>query len=251
MTKQIFIANWKMNLSLEGRENLANNFKKELGEIKDQDIVICPSTVSLIPIANIIKDSQLQLGAQNVFWKNSGAYTGEDSPVILKDIGCRYVIVGHSERREYLKETDEMVNKKVQACLENNLTPILCIGETREARQEGQTDNVLHNQLINDLARIDLVDREQLIIAYEPVWAIGSGNIVEREEVKRVLELIRQTLINLYPLTIVNNNVRIIYGGSVEPGNIREFSNLELLNGFLLGGASLEVNKFKTIVQSL
>lgn len=251
MIKPIFIANWKMNLSLKNQESLANDFKKELGGIEDKDIVICPSTASLIPLAGIIKNSQLQLGAQNVFWAETGAYTGETSPISLAEIGCRYVIVGHSERRQYLKETDEMVNKKVEACLANKLTPILCIGETREARQEGQTDNVLYHQLINDLADSHLVDQEQLIIAYEPVWAIGSGNIVDQDEARRIFELIRQTLINLYPLTIVSNNVRIIYGGSVEPSNVKEFSGLELLSGFLLGGASLEVNKFKAIVKSL
>src|SRR3989338_6950056 len=251
MPQPILIANWKMNLSLKELENLANDFKKELGGIQDKDIIICPSTVSLITMAGLIGDSYLQLGAQNVFWQDSGAYTGETSPMILKEIGCRYVIVGHSERRQYLNETDEMVNKKVQACLANNLMPILCIGETSETRQEGKTDNVLHRQLISGLDSVNLIDQEQLIIAYEPTWAIGSGLIADPEEVERVFALIRQTLVNLYPLTIVNNNVRIIYGGSVDASNIAGFSEIELLAGFLVGGASLEVGKFKEIVKFL
>ncbi|MDO8669120.1 MAG: triose-phosphate isomerase [Candidatus Buchananbacteria bacterium] len=251
MKKPIIIANWKMNLSFQKTLDLTSQVKDDLSEIKDKDIIVCPSAVALSSVAGLIKNTNLKLGAQNVFWEENGAYTGETSPAVLQEIGCQYTIVGHSERRKYLGETNLMVNKKVNICLENNLTPILCIGETKDERHEGLTDNVLYHQLKECLDGVNIVDNEDIVIAYEPVWAIGSGDIAEPEEVARVFELIQQVLIDIYPLTVVKNNVRMVYGGSVDSDGAVGFSQLKLLDGFLVGGASLEINKFKEIVKSL
>ena len=251
MKKKIAIANWKMNLSLGERDELAEAVKRELGKVADKDVVICPSTISLMQVGKIISNSSIQLGAQDVFWEETGAYTGETSPSILKAIDCLYAIVGHSERRKYVGETDEMVNKKIDACLENGLTPIFCVGETDDERSNGLTDNVILNQLKRGLKGIELVSDEQIVVAYEPVWAIGSGNAVEPRELDRVLQVIKQAMIDLYPLTIAQNNVRMVYGGSVDADNISGFLELDLLDGFLIGGASLNIDKFKKIVESL
>jgi len=249
--KPIVIANWKMNLSLKQRGDLAFNFKNKIKNIDNKDIVVCPSVISLMQVGEIIRDGDIQLGAQDIFWEETGAYTGEISPAILYDLNCRYAIVGHSERRQYLGETDEMINKKIDACLENNIIPIFCIGETMNERHNNQTDNILLSQIRKGLAGIDVVGEEKIVVAYEPVWAIGSGQVVTPEELERVLKLIRQSLINIYPLTIVNNNVRIIYGGSVNPDNVLGFSKLDLLDGFLVGGASLNVDQFNKIIKAL
>ncbi len=251
MTKPIFIANWKMNLTLKERENLALAVKKELAaEAGGKDIVICPPFVSLASIGEILKGSGIKLGAQDVFWEETGAYTGEISPVILKEINCQYAIVGHSERRQYLGETDEMVNKKTAACLDSGLTPIICVGETLEERRDNRTGAVVHLQVSRALEGIDLVDAEQIIIAYEPVWVIGSGRPISPEDAGEALAVIRQALIDLYPLTIINNNIRLVYGGSIGSDSAREFSELDLMRGFLVGGASLDAKEFCRIVKS-
>jgi len=249
MDKPILIANWKMNLTLKEREDLAQEIKDRLGEEKDKEVVICPPFVSLASIGEIIRDSAIELGAQDVFWEETGAYTGEISPIVLKELACRYVIVGHSERRRFLGETDEMVNKKTAACLENGLTPIVCVGETLEERKRNDTATVVHLQLSRALDGIDLVGKEKLVIAYEPVWAIGTGQPIEPEAAGAVFAVIWQTLIDNYPLTIVNNNIRLVYGGSVEPENAGAFARLEHMKGFLIGGASLDAGEFSRIVK--
>lgn len=249
MVKPIFIANWKMNLTLKERVALAQQIKDDWGKNTDKEIVICPPFISLVQLAEIFKNSHIKLGAQDVFWEETGAYTGEISPLILKEIDCQYVIIGHSERRQYLAETDEMVNKKVAACLDNGLTPIICVGESLEQRQRNDSATVVHWQLNRALEGIELVDNEQLVIAYEPIWAIGTGRPIEPSDAQEILQVIRQTLIDHYPLTIVNNNIRLIYGGSVEPDNCADFSAVDYLAGFLVGGASLKMELFNQIVK--
>jgi triosephosphate isomerase len=251
MKKPIIIANWKMNLSLSEREKLAYAIKEKNVTPQKYDMVICPSSVSLIQIRDVIDGSGIDLGAQDVFWEETGAYTGEISPKILKDLNCKYAIVGHSERRQHLGETDEMINKKVEASIDNGLVPILCVGETRQERHENQTDNVILSQIRQDLKGVEIIGDESLVIAYEPVWAIGSGEVVEPDEIDRVFTLIRQVLIDTYPLTIVENNVRMVYGGSVNPDNVDGFSKLKMLDGFLVGGASLDADKFNKIAKTL
>lgn len=251
MKKPIIIANWKMKLSFKQASFLAKDFKKSLKSIKDKDIVICPSAVSLAEVGGILKKSNIDLGAQNMFWQDNGAYTGETSPTVLKELGCHYVIVGHSERRQYLHETNLMINKKIDQALDTKLVPIICIGETKDERHDGLTDNVLYHQLKECLHGVHLIKGEDIIIAYEPVWAIGSGDVVDADEAERVFKLINQVLIDIYPLTIVRNNVRMIYGGGIDSSNISSFSDIKLLDGFLVGGASLDTNKFKDIITAL
>ncbi|HLD28124.1 MAG TPA: triose-phosphate isomerase [Patescibacteria group bacterium] len=247
--KPIIIANWKINLSLKKQLALAVELKKQLAGVKGKDVVVCPSFVSLAAISGELKKSNIFLGAQDVFWEKTGAYTGEVSPDILRELNCKYVIVGHSERRQYVGETDEMVKKKVETCLGNDLTPIICVGETRAERVEGQTNNVIWHQMNKALENISLIEAEHVIIAYEPRWAIGTGKTVEVEDMEDVFKVIRQTLIDLYPLTIVNNNVRLIYGGSVDASNAKEIVNSELISGLLIGTASLDAKEFAQIVK--
>lgn len=248
--KSIIIANWKMNLSPGQETELTSAFKKELNSKKNQEVVICPSFLGLEKVAGILKGADLVLGAQDAFWEKAGAYTGQISPKFLKELGCEYAILGHSERRENLNETDEMVNKKVSACLENEMTPIICVGENFDQKQEGQTHFVVLHQLSQALKNIDLVEDEKLIIAYEPVWVIGRGQAVDPEEAEDVFEIIHQTLVDLYPSTIVKNNIRLIYGGSVDVDNAAGFMALDLCHGFLVGGASLDVERFAGVLNS-
>lgn len=240
-----------MDSELSERLVLAKKLKKDLNRVKNKEVVICPSFISLAKVAEILKGNGIVLGAQDVFWEESGAYTGEVSPLVLKDLNCRYVIVGHSERRAYLGETSEMVNKKAASCLEHGLTPIICLGETLQERQDGQTNNVVFHQLRQALAGIDLVSSEQLVVAYEPVWVIGRGEPALPQQVADAFELIHQTLVDHYPLTIVKNNVRLVYGGSVNSKNAAEFMNLDYLNGFLVGGASLDAKEFIALVKNI
>jgi triosephosphate isomerase len=246
--KPLIIANWKMNLSLTERTVLALEVKDSMGSIDTVDIVLCPSFVSLTTVQNIITDSKLHLGSQDVFWEKSGAYTGEESPAVLYELGCRYALVGHSERRQHLGETSEMVHKKVERCLEHRLTPVVCVGETFEQRQRGQTDNVIYEQISKALSGIVLTDHDQLVIAYEPVWVIGSGQAIDVYEASQVFQVIYQTLVDSIPPTILKNNVRIIYGGSVDAHNTQEFLDIEHCSGLLIGGASLKAQTFNEIV---
>lgn len=249
MNKPIAIANWKMNLSANEEADLADGIKNKAKDISGIDLVLCPSFIGLSAVSDAIKNTNIKLGAQDVFWQERGAYTGAISPASLKRVGCNYVIIGHSERRQNFGETNEMANKKIAACLEFGLTPIVCIGETLAEKQDGQTDNIILKQLNESLANIDLVGQEEIIITYEPVWAIsGSGHIANAESVDYVLKLIKHAIFNFWPSHIAASNVRLAYGGSVEGDKIDEFLKLDLLNGFLVGGASLNAEKFIGII---
>ncbi len=237
-----------MNLTLTERTVLAVELKESLGEVESADIVLCPSFVSLATVKNIIADSKLQIGSQDVFWEKAGAYTGEESPAVLYELGCRYTLVGHSERRQYLSETNEMVHKKIERCLEHRLIPVLCVGETFDQRQRGQTDNVIYEQITKALSGIVLTEHDQLVVAYEPVWVIGSGQAIDVGEATQVFQVIYQTLVDSVPSTILKNNVRIIYGGSVDAHNAQAFLDIEHCNGLLVGGASLKAQTFNEIV---
>ncbi|MFH1225834.1 MAG: triose-phosphate isomerase [bacterium] len=247
----IIIANWKMNLRAQERVNLVNQLKKELSSIKGAEIVLCPSFISLQEVGRLIKEANLKLGAQDIFWEEKGAYTGEVSPLMLEEMGCEYVIVGHSERRKYLGETEEMIHKKIRIVLKEKLTPILCIGETFEERQDGAKDYVIMRQMNSALEGIELIDGQKVIIAYEPVWVIGSGQAVQPSEAGQTRDLIRQTLLDLFPIEIINNNFRIIYGGSVNSANVRQFLSEANMDGVLVGGASLKAEEFVGIVKNV
>ncbi len=221
-------------------ESLAfvQKFKSEIeNTVEGKEIVLCAPFTSLTAMSKHLHGSRIMLGAQNVHWEAEGAYTGEISGGMLKEIGVSYVIVGHSERRQYFGETDETVNLRLKAAQKWGLKPILCVGETKEQRDAGETENIIINQLKEDLLGID---QTNLIIAYEPIWAIGTGDTCESTEANRVIGIIRQQL--------DNKDVSIQYGGSVKPGNVDEIMSQPEIDGALVGGASLEPSNFARIV---
>jgi len=251
MKKKIIIGNWKMSLSHRQALDLAENLLEQNNQSEKVEVVVCPAFISLLGVAEKILNSGIKLGAQDCFWHEEGAFTGEVSPLNLRDIGCEYVIVGHSERRGYLNETDQMVNQKVKAVLENNLTPIICVGETLVERQSSSKDFVIMNQVNKALEGIELSGNQKLIIAYEPVWVIGSGQAVEPREAEHTNQVIRQLLIDMYPLEVVNEKFNLIYGGSVNPVNIKQFLLQPTVEGALVGGASLEAETFWQIIKAV
>ncbi|MBT3689931.1 triose-phosphate isomerase [bacterium] len=249
MKKNIIIANWKMSLTdLEAIE-LSKKLVKKLKKQNEVDVAICPSHTALDRVASEIKRSEIKLGAQNCFWEDTGSFTGAISPKVLNELNCSYVIIGHSERREHLNETDGMVNKKVKAALANNLIPIICVGETFSERQEGHKDFKIMEQVSKAIKDVELNNKE-IIIAYEPVWVIGSGQAVEPVEAEHTMQVIRQVIIDNFSPEIFDTQVRLIYGGSIDKDNILEFVNQPSIEGALVGGASLDVDKFVPIIDA-
>lgn len=273
--KIYLIANWKMQLLNREAENLASQilqeYKKKEEQEKGLEIILCPSFTALAQVSTIIKgdssvaplpqnDIRLKLGAQDVFYHEKGAYTGEVSVLQLKEIGVEYVLIGHSERRQHLNETDEDVNRKVNICLDNGLTPILCVGETFDERRIGKTDLVLIRQVSRALEDVELprpdgnrdsASKIELIIAYEPVWVIGSGQAVKPEEAEHVARVIKHTLLDFFDKETIEKNITIIYGGSVDADCISDFIMPGLLDGVLVGGASLTAEKFIPLITQL
>jgi triosephosphate isomerase len=248
MRRIVIVGNWKMNKTISEAIELANGLRRNLYEISNIEIVLCPPFTALNEVYEIISETNISLGAQNVFWEEKGAYTGEISITMLKDVGCRYVILGHSERRKYFNETDESINKKINAVIKSGLVPIVCVGETLEQRKKNQTFDIVKTQLFSCLKNISLRDPSRLIIAYEPVWAIGTGKNATPQQAEEVHEFIRGKLNSIF-----NNNVadtiRIQYGGSVNPQNIKDLINEQDIDGALVGGASLDINFFTEIVK--
>jgi len=237
--------NWKMNTTLSEAIELVNEMRRELDEIGNVDKVICPPFISLAAVRELINGSSIKLGAQNIYFEEKGAYTGEISPLMLSDL-CEFVIIGHSERRHYFNETGEIVNKKVQAALGVGLKPILCVGERLEENEAGRTEEVVTEQLRSSLAKIDYLSG--LIIAYEPVWAIGTGKAATGKQANETIGLIRRNISELYDGEIAQD-MRILYGGSVNAANTTEFLNQPEIDGALVGGASLKANQFLSIVK--
>ena len=249
--KPIIIANWKMNLGSAESERLAKEIRKSIKNksLEKADVVLAPSFSALTKVAEEIKGQDLALCAQDVFWEERGAFTGCESPRFLRELGCQYVIVGHSELRQNSGETDEMVHKKLKAVLAAGLIPILCVGETYDERREGMTGNVLLRQVNSALQGVNLLPHEQLVVAYEPVWVIGSGKAIEPQETEEAFRIIWQQVVDNVPLSIARSNVRIIYGGSVDPSNASDFVGLDHFAGFLVGGSSLHAEKFAQIIE--
>lgn len=254
----IILANWKMNLSTFESVGLAKKIVKGWSEIKTKDnkkpdfeLVLCPSFPAIALVEQVIKKSDIKLGAQNVFWKQVGPYTGEVSPEVLREIGVSYVVVGHSERRQYLKETDVMVQHKLLAVLAQSLTPVLCVGETFSERQAGHKNIVVGRQVQAALAGVELGIEQQLVVAYEPVWVIGSGQAITHQEMVETAKVIKQVLIDMWPLEVVERQVRIIYGGSVDANNIMTCVGEEPLSGVLVGGASQDYNRLLPLLKQL
>lgn len=248
MRRKIIAGNWKMNKTAKEAVDLVAGLKNQLKSIQDVDIVVCPPFTALTEVAKIIQGTNIQLGAQNVYWEDAGAYTGEVSSVMLKELGCAYVIVGHSERRQYFGETNDTVNKKAKAVLAHKLTPIICVGERLEEREQNKTFEVLKDHIENGLKGITGEEAKKIIIAYEPVWAIGTGKTATPQQAQEAHSFIRGLLKELYDKE-ASQVIRIQYGGSVKPDNIAELMAQPDLDGALVGGASLKLDSFVKIVE--
>jgi triosephosphate isomerase (TIM) len=238
MPKTIIAGNWKMNKTQAESKDFLSEFLPAIAESDEsREIVLCVPFTCLSSLSQNLHGSRVRLGAQNVHWEDNGAYTGEISGSMLTEIGVHYVIIGHSERRQFFGETDETVNLRLKAAQKYGLIPILCVGETKAQRDAKETENVIFNQLKQDLVG---VDQTNLVIAYEPIWAIGTGDTCESTEANRVIGLIRGQL--------TNQDVTIQYGGSVNPSNIDEIMAQSEINGALVGGASLQADSFARLV---
>lgn len=248
MRRPIIAGNWKMNKTITEAIELVNGFKRELYNIEDIDIVVCPPFTALSEVAELLIDSNIQLGAQDLFWEQNGAFTGEVSAPMLKDAGAKYVIIGHSERRQYFNETNESVNKKLKRALSAGLIPIVCVGERVEEREANKTFDVVDDHIVNGLKDITGEDISNVIIAYEPVWAIGTGKNATPQQAQEVHKFIRDILAKIYSKEIASS-IRIQYGGSVTPENVCSLMSEPDLDGALVGGASLKVDSFIDIVK--
>jgi len=244
----IVVANWKMNLTISEAIRLATEVKNTISGKRDVDVVLAPPFTSLHSVSIALDTSNIFIAAQNMHYEDSGAFTGEISPLMLTGIGCKFVILGHSERRTYFSETNSNVNKKLLKAIENSLIPIVCIGETLDEREKNKTFQVLETQVRECIVNIEKPDTEEVIIAYEPIWAIGTGKAASASDAENVHQFVRNLLGEILGKTVANKT-RIIYGGSVKPQNCREFVDQKNIDGFLVGGASLDASSFAKIVQ--
>ncbi|MGM0442013.1 MAG: triose-phosphate isomerase [Elusimicrobiota bacterium] len=248
MRKPYIAGNWKMNKTNKEAVQMVQEFKNLVSDVEEVDMMIAPPYTALPVLNEVLKDSNIMLGAQNMHQETSGAYTGEISPDMLKDTGCGWVILGHSERREYFGCTDELVNKKLKVAMDKDLKPIICLGEKLEQREAGKAFDVIKGQLDIALKDITAEHASSLTIAYEPVWAIGTGKTATPEQANEVHEFIRENLSEKFGPEI-GSGIRILYGGSVKPYNVKELMQEENIDGGLIGGASLEAESFSKIVK--
>jgi triosephosphate isomerase len=261
MRRPLIAGNWKMHLTPSEGAALATQLRQRIGMRSDVEILLCPAFVALQAVAEAIRGSELKLGAQNVFWRDVGAFTGQVSPPMLAAVGCEYVILGHSEARgrfgvtdpdldasllPYFSETEATLNRKLRAVLPHGLKPILCVGETLAEREAGQTEPVIRAQLEGALAGLASDELYELVVAYEPVWAIGTGQVCDADEANRVCGFIRQTLREMYDAEMAEF-VRILYGGSVKASNAHALLHQPEIDGALVGGASLSAEEFEQI----
>jgi len=246
---RIIAGNWKMYKTVDEAGALIGDLKGRVKDASGVEIVVCPPFTALSAVREVLRGSNIELGAQNMHWEDEGAFTGEVSPVMLRNLGCMYVILGHSERRTYFGETDEGVNRKVKAALLNGLLPIICVGETLKEREEGKTEEVVTRQTKAALGGVKTNGAERIVIAYEPVWAIGTGRTASADEANRVIRIIRRTLAEVFNSRIASE-IRIQYGGSVKPDNAADFFSQSDIDGALVGGASLNASDFAAIVKA-
>ena len=247
MRKVIIAGNWKMNKTVGEAVSFVKDLKKLSDGIDDREIVVCPPFTSLSAVAAELKTSNIGLGAQNMYFEKEGAFTGEVSPLMLKEL-VKYVIIGHSERRHIFNEDDELINKKVKSALENGLKPILCVGETLEEREKGKTKDIVGKQINEGLKDIKKRDMGNVVIAYEPVWAIGTGKNATPQQAEDVHLFIRGLLKAIFD-DKVGENISILYGGSVNKDCIKEIISQEDIDGALVGGASLDVKHFFEVIK--
>jgi triosephosphate isomerase len=249
MRKLIIAGNWKLNLAEKEAVELVPTLRNNLIDFDAVDIVVCPTFIVLPVVHDVLLDSNIALGAQNTFWEDSGAYTGEVSVPLLKDIGVQYVIVGHSERRQYFGETDETVNKKIKAVLAHGLTPIVCVGEVLKERESNKTFEVIEKQCTGGFAGLTAGEIEKIIIAYEPVWAIGTGKTATPGQAQEAHHFIRTLLAKMHDNDVAQT-IRVQYGGSVKPENSAELMSQPDIDGALVGGASLNADSFSEIIKN-
>ena len=247
--KLIIAGNWKMNKTVAEALALVSNLKLKLANIREVDIVICPPFTALESVSKVILDSNLRLGAQNMSEQNFGAFTGEICAGMLKEFSVRYVILGHSERRQYQKESNALIARKAAAAHGASLKPIVCVGETLAEREEGQTEKVLETQVRGSLAGLTKEQMVETIIAYEPVWAIGTGKTATTQQAQDAHAFIRSLLVKVFDEAVAKK-VRIQYGGSVKPANALELMGQPDVDGALVGGASLEARSFADIIKN-
>jgi triosephosphate isomerase len=247
MRKPLMAGNWKMNKTISEAVGVIKALKSVVADVKDVEILLCPTFTALYAASNEVKGSNINIGAQNLFWEAKGAFTGEISPAMVKDSGCSYVLVGHSERRQYFGETDETVNKKTKAALANDIIPIVCIGETLKEREDNVTFKVIEKQIREGLTGLTSEQSSVVVIAYEPVWAIGTGKTATPDQAQEVHAFVRKIYAEMYKDAA--GKVRILYGGSVNPGNVSELMNQPDIDGGLVGGASLEAESFAKLVK--
>ncbi len=247
MRKPIIAGNWKMNKNRKDAEQLITELVPLVKDAKC-DVVICVPFTDLDTAVKATKNTNIKVGAQNVHWAESGAFTGEISADMLKEIGVEYVIIGHSERRQYFGETDESVNKRTLKALEAGLKPIICVGETLAEREKGKTDEVVTRQTKAAFKDIPKEELKNIVIAYEPVWAIGTGKTATAEDANSTIKVIRDTMAELYCKNCAEETVRIQYGGSMNPKNASELMAMPEIDGGLIGGASLKAEDFSKVV---
>ena len=245
--KTVIAGNWKMNKTASETKKFAEELKTILPKAKWCDVVVCVPYVNIPAAIRAFKDMRVSVGAENVFYEKSGAYTGEVSADMLKDLGVKYVIIGHSERRQYFGETNETVNKRAAAALEAKLKPIICVGETLAEREEGRTEEVLFTQLVESLKGFRSKDFDRIIVAYEPVWAIGTGRTASPEDANKSIGFIRKVLYTKFS-AVIGEKTRILYGGSMNASNASALMAQEEIDGGLIGGASLSAEEFSKVV---
>ncbi|HHT46550.1 MAG TPA: triose-phosphate isomerase [Firmicutes bacterium] len=251
MRKKLIVANWKMHKTLAETEKFMQRFPNEIEEVSGIEIVICAPFISLGRLVDLMRGTPLNPGAQNMHWQKEGAYTGEISPLMLKEIGVKYVIIGHSERRKYFGENDVIINKKTTAALNNGLIPILCLGENLEERRSKKTEKVLKEQLYGALDEADPGEEklQRIVLAYEPVWAIGTGTPAGGDEAADVAGYLRSLLNRKWGA--LSEKVRILYGGSVNEDNITQFTGKKDIDGALVGGSSLKESSFAGLIKAV
>jgi len=245
----VIAGNWKMNKTIVESVSLVKELKDFVRGIKGVDIVVCPPFTSLWVVKEIINDTNIHLGAQNMYWETKGAFTGETSSLMLKDVGCEYVILGHSERRQFFKEASGEVANKTKAALSVNLTPIVCVGENLEEKESGKTESIIEQEIKALFPKIDSTLAAKIIVAYEPIWAIGTGKSSSTQDANLIIKFIRELFSSEYGSKIAER-IRILYGGSVNPKNISEFMNESDIDGALVGGVSLHALSFSQIVKA-
>jgi triosephosphate isomerase (TIM) len=247
--KLVIAGNWKMNKTAAEALDLVQSLKRELANVKEVDIVVCPPFTALSEVSKAILDSNIRLGAQNMSEHNYGAHTGEIAAGMLREFSVRYVILGHSERRQFQMESDDLISRKARTAHAASLKPILCVGETLEERESGQKENVWRTQVRGSLAGLSKDQMEETILAYEPVWAIGTGQTASAEQAQEAHVFLREQLAKMFDRNVARH-VRIQYGGSVKPANARELMSQPDVDGALVGGASLDDRSFADIIKN-